>query len=627
MRLTHPSCARLYPRFVCLLTRAASRSKPASEVYVTGTFDDWKKTIKLDKENGVFSRQVDLPLTDKNILYKFVVDGDWTIDSSAALETDASNNVNNLLKPADISPIPAGGRSLHGSHPAPVAATAIAAGIMPGASTLEKAGQVPLQKTAADSDAMPGTFPPETPGEQLPGDQTSVSVPPPTPPVMFTPGDITDFSTYTSDVSAPGDAAAKSGEQTFSVNPIPASAGIGNPISLKPGEPVPPSALPVDHAVRTDQAAYEKSDAYPSASGKALDTQSGAFGVPPVSGTMIPESSLPMGDSGATGAVRSGPFIQSAGEGTSTAALAGAVPKEPHREATVVKDESESTSPSAVAVAGGAVAGVAAGAAALAAGVPSSIQQAISSISGGTAASAAEPKEPASDVPEPVKSAQAEANASPEASGNPEAVTEKSQVERELLNTVPATEEAGEPAPAVSAVQSAVAPGAQGTSTPAAFSKDPTIADDSTAAAIAAVNTGAVSQAPAFQGDPIAAGQSANATATPSAASAALNASAEQPAKSTATEASAAKDTSKPTATLPGSATNAADSARGDSRDVSPMSKPTVTSGIESTATPTKQTGAKGESSASGSPATDSATDKKNKRRSFFGRIKDKLKN
>ena len=37
------------------------RAHPANEVFVTGDFDDWKKTIQLEKENGVFKKTVDLP--------------------------------------------------------------------------------------------------------------------------------------------------------------------------------------------------------------------------------------------------------------------------------------------------------------------------------------------------------------------------------------------------------------------------------------------------------------------------------------------------------------------------------------------------------------------------------------
>lgn len=46
-----------------------NRDHPAIEVYVTGTFDDWGKSVKLEKEAGGFVKRVDLPLGEK-IYYK-----------------------------------------------------------------------------------------------------------------------------------------------------------------------------------------------------------------------------------------------------------------------------------------------------------------------------------------------------------------------------------------------------------------------------------------------------------------------------------------------------------------------------------------------------------------------------
>lgn len=48
---------------------ASTRDHPADEVYVTGTFDDWGKSVKLEKEDGVFVKQVELPL-GQTISYK-----------------------------------------------------------------------------------------------------------------------------------------------------------------------------------------------------------------------------------------------------------------------------------------------------------------------------------------------------------------------------------------------------------------------------------------------------------------------------------------------------------------------------------------------------------------------------
>ena len=37
------------------------REHAANEVLVTGTFDDWQKTVRLEKEHGVFKKTVELP--------------------------------------------------------------------------------------------------------------------------------------------------------------------------------------------------------------------------------------------------------------------------------------------------------------------------------------------------------------------------------------------------------------------------------------------------------------------------------------------------------------------------------------------------------------------------------------
>lgn len=37
------------------------REHDADDVYVTGTFDDWKKTVQLEKEGGIFKKTVELP--------------------------------------------------------------------------------------------------------------------------------------------------------------------------------------------------------------------------------------------------------------------------------------------------------------------------------------------------------------------------------------------------------------------------------------------------------------------------------------------------------------------------------------------------------------------------------------
>lgn len=43
---------------------------PANEVFVTGSFDDWGKTVKLDRSGDVFTKEVQLPSADDKVHYK-----------------------------------------------------------------------------------------------------------------------------------------------------------------------------------------------------------------------------------------------------------------------------------------------------------------------------------------------------------------------------------------------------------------------------------------------------------------------------------------------------------------------------------------------------------------------------
>lgn len=48
------------------------RGRPhhADEVFVTGTFDNWGKTVQLEKKGDIFEKEVELPNTDEKIYYK-----------------------------------------------------------------------------------------------------------------------------------------------------------------------------------------------------------------------------------------------------------------------------------------------------------------------------------------------------------------------------------------------------------------------------------------------------------------------------------------------------------------------------------------------------------------------------
>ncbi|KEZ45184.1 hypothetical protein SAPIO_CDS2638 [Scedosporium apiospermum] len=56
-------------------TVSVSRNKPAQEVYVTGTFDNWSKSEKLDKiGDDSFTKTVAIPDASSKIYYKCACD-------------------------------------------------------------------------------------------------------------------------------------------------------------------------------------------------------------------------------------------------------------------------------------------------------------------------------------------------------------------------------------------------------------------------------------------------------------------------------------------------------------------------------------------------------------------------
>ena len=485
---------------------------------------------------------------------QFVVDGNWTTDRTAPQEDDGSNNINNLLLPENIRTSPSTAGIMSGVTPGSSTA-AMAADVpkesqvgsaniqssAPESSTAELAKNVPLEKEESGSSALPGAFP-ETPAVENQESTYGVNPLPATEghgnPIQLAPGetvpsigDVTADSIYTGVhddpelVQADQEAKEKSGqdaEQTFGVAPIPATSGTGNPVKLEPGEEVPHhsnfTSNTVESTATTDQESYEKGQTIPPSEFKPTSEaekapETGMFGVPPVTNTMIPESSLPMGDSKEL-EKDAGPTIQSSGPQTTTAALAGQVPLEPRGEAHVANgvpdmveesqkeakfDPEASANPEAVREksameeelekkvpeepstsengigAGAAAAGAAgvAGGVGLAAAtsygsanrsVPPEVQRSIDQMNQGpsgpesTAPTGSEATPIAPVVPDTVQESIADSHLAPEATTNKEAVAEKSQVEEELLKTVKTEEGSGEPAPTIAAATAATAP-------------------------------------------------------------------------------------------------------------------------------------------------------------------------
>ncbi|KAK4989035.1 Cruciform DNA binding protein [Elasticomyces elasticus] len=211
---------------------------PAQEVYVTGTFDNWSKSVKLDKKGDTFEKLVNLPSADAKILYKFVVDGDWTTDHTAPSENDHFGYVNNVLHTDQLDKRSA----------APYAAMSSAA---PESSTAKMAAAQPLEKSlsGASSDSfMPGQFP-ETPAKELSQFVGSGPVKDPVKedvmPGKFPETLAKEDSQFAGSGSVKGDVPGGAPEMPAkeakdpAVNPSPASEGSGNPTKLAPDEKLP----------------------------------------------------------------------------------------------------------------------------------------------------------------------------------------------------------------------------------------------------------------------------------------------------------------------------------------------------------------------------------------------------
>lgn len=67
----------------------------ANEVIVTGTFDKWTCSIRMDKSPSGFVATVRVPWEEK-VLYKFIVDGSWAFDDKVPTEVDQARNTNNV---------------------------------------------------------------------------------------------------------------------------------------------------------------------------------------------------------------------------------------------------------------------------------------------------------------------------------------------------------------------------------------------------------------------------------------------------------------------------------------------------------------------------------------------------
>jgi hypothetical protein len=386
-----------------------------------------------------------------------VVDGNWVTDHTAPQENDESGNLNNVLTTDRIvkhTPETVG----------------IMSGVTPTSTTAQLAKDVPLEKAPVEqtgSSDLPGSFP-ETPAAVEKGDFSVNPLPAAdgaVNPIKLAPGEkIPDSNTFTNNTITskvhddPELVAADKGESepTFSVAPLPAFPGAVNPIHVAPGEKLPePSTLTgntIQSSVRTDKESYENSGAFGTApvlppvvtpQSERDHNGTGILDLPPISKNLIPESSLPMGGTGA--GFDASPLVQSAGPQSTTSQLAAAVPLESSKVPEVVKESQQE-----------------AGVGPEASAVPEEVKEKSAvekellsevpvapATSEGAAGEGTAGDGTAKDTPEVVKESIAESGQSPEAAGNEEAVLEKKAVEKELLSEIKPETSTGESAPKI----------------------------------------------------------------------------------------------------------------------------------------------------------------------------------
>ncbi|ORZ14350.1 hypothetical protein BCR41DRAFT_371183 [Lobosporangium transversale] len=88
-------------------------SQGGTNVYVTGTFNNWKQKVRLNKSTNDFSTVLNLPPGTHRI--KFIVDDEWKCSTELSAATDAEGNLVNFLEVADEEQ-----DELEGGHDSPI---------------------------------------------------------------------------------------------------------------------------------------------------------------------------------------------------------------------------------------------------------------------------------------------------------------------------------------------------------------------------------------------------------------------------------------------------------------------------------------------------------------------------
>ncbi|KAG0654496.1 hypothetical protein C6P45_003362 [Maudiozyma exigua] len=101
------------------------------DVVLTGEFDHWKGTMPLVKQaNGSF--ELSFPIdTTKKFVFKFIVDGEWTVSDTYKKEADAGGIENNYLNIEDIVAVQSQENRIPESGGLPAATTAGSGAVTP----------------------------------------------------------------------------------------------------------------------------------------------------------------------------------------------------------------------------------------------------------------------------------------------------------------------------------------------------------------------------------------------------------------------------------------------------------------------------------------------------------------
>ncbi|KAF3918807.1 hypothetical protein AA313_de0210138 [Arthrobotrys entomopaga] len=301
-------------------------SQPGDEVFVTGSFDNWKQTEKLEKvADGTHMATVTLDLAEK-ITYKYVVDGAWKADPSQRVEQDISGNDNNYLLPEDINPLEEPVISVP-VVPVPdtvdESVTPFVSSVGPMSTTAALAAQVPLepkaeketepeiqaekveeQPTEVPTVATISTVGPEATTAALAAEvplEEKAAEPPIVPEATKT---VVPEDLPTPDPKSVPGFLPDTVDEVVGVHPLPASETPGNPIHLEPNEPVPPvTSASITDNVHLDEEHYNHPDASNLGVGATATAaltavteaiSSAAASLPETARNLIPESVLPI---------------------------------------------------------------------------------------------------------------------------------------------------------------------------------------------------------------------------------------------------------------------------------------------------------------------------------------------